>query len=81
MSADAVTENLLAVTFQAAPRKAGQVRVTLCPLVRTTRDGLITPFEPARRTTQCPSARASACPSKKLDSPMNLATNAVRGFS
>ena len=30
-------ENLLAVTFLAAPRKAGQVRVTLCPLVRTTR--------------------------------------------
>ena len=30
-------ENLLSVTFQAAPRKAGQVRVTLCPVVRTTR--------------------------------------------
>ena len=30
-------ENFLSVTFQAAPRKAGQVRVTLCPLVRTTR--------------------------------------------
>ena len=30
-------ENLLSVTFQAAPRKAGQVRVTMCPVVRTTR--------------------------------------------
>ena len=30
-------ENLLSVTFQAAPRKAGQVRVTLCPVVRCTR--------------------------------------------
>jgi hypothetical protein len=31
------SENLLSVTFQAAPRKAGQVRVTMCPVVRTTR--------------------------------------------
>lgn len=30
-------ENLLAVTFQPAPRRHGQVRVTLCPLVRTHR--------------------------------------------
>ena len=30
-------ENLLSVTFMAAPRKAGQVRVTLCPVVRCTR--------------------------------------------
>jgi hypothetical protein len=30
-------ENLLSVTFQAAPRKAGQVRVTMCPVVRCTR--------------------------------------------
>jgi hypothetical protein len=30
-------ENLLNVTFQAAPRKPGQVRVTMCPVVRCTR--------------------------------------------
>ena len=30
-------ENLLSVTFQAAPRKPGQVRVTMCPVVRCTR--------------------------------------------
>jgi hypothetical protein len=30
-------QNLLSVTFQAAPRKPGQVRVTMCPVVRTTR--------------------------------------------
>jgi hypothetical protein len=30
-------ENLLSVTFQAAPRKPGQVRITLCPVVRCTR--------------------------------------------
>jgi hypothetical protein len=30
-------ENLLSVTFQSAPRKPGQVRVTMCPLVRCTR--------------------------------------------
>jgi hypothetical protein len=30
-------ENLLSVTFQAAPRKPGQVRVTMCPLVRCLR--------------------------------------------
>ena len=30
-------ENLLAVTFHPAPRRPGNVRVTLCPLVRTTR--------------------------------------------
>jgi hypothetical protein len=30
-------ENLLTVTFQAAPRKPGQVRITMCPVVRCTR--------------------------------------------
>ena len=30
-------DNLVSVTFQPAPRKPGQVRVTLCPLVRTVR--------------------------------------------
>jgi hypothetical protein len=30
-------ENLLSVTFQSAPRKPGQVRVTMCPLVRCAR--------------------------------------------
>lgn len=30
-------ENLLSVNFQAAPRKPGQVRVTMCPLVRCKR--------------------------------------------
>jgi hypothetical protein len=30
-------ENLINVSFQAAPRKPGQARVTLCPVVRATR--------------------------------------------
>jgi len=30
-------ENLLSVTFQGAPRKPGQVRVTMCPVVKCTR--------------------------------------------
>ena len=30
-------ENLLAVSFQPAPRRPGQVRVTMCPLVRSNR--------------------------------------------